>query len=137
MSGLVDFESPGSLDDFARLAGFDLRQFFAVALQQVRQFQQHVATNRRCDLGPVFEAAVGRLHRRIDIDWISVGDAGDNLAGSWIDHLQRLTGMALNVAAVNKQRMASTEEGFNLRQQRNIAHGVFLVANKEKPEVIR
>jgi hypothetical protein len=37
--------------------------------------------------------------------------------------------MALDVAAVNKQSMASAEEGFNLRQQWNIAHGVFLVAN--------
>jgi hypothetical protein len=43
--------------------------------------------------------------------------------------------MTLNVATVDEQRMASIEEGFNFGQQWNIAHGVFLVANKEKREV--
>lgn len=36
--------------------------------------------------------------------------------------------MTLKVATVDEQRMASIEEGFNLRQQWNVAQGVFLVS---------
>jgi hypothetical protein len=42
--------------------------------------------------------------------------------------------MALNVATVDKQRVLSAEKGFDLRQQWNIAHGVFLLVNKENSE---
>lgn len=68
----------------------------------------------RGDLVPMPETAVGRLNCRIDIGRIRVGDVSNDLAGSGIDLVQRLAGVALNVAAIDKQCMASTKEGFNL-----------------------
>ena len=56
---------------------------------------------------------------------VGVGDVGDDLPSGRVDHLQALAGVTLDVATVDEQRMVSTEEGFNLGQQWNIAHGVF------------
>ncbi len=44
--GLVDLECAGNLDDLAGLAGLDLRQFFAIALQQVGELEQYIAACR-------------------------------------------------------------------------------------------
>ncbi|MNV58140.1 hypothetical protein D3C71_1505000 [compost metagenome] len=100
-----------------------MRQFLAVLFQQVGQFQQHIATGCRGDLGPMPEAAMSRFHRCIDIGKVRVGHLGDDFAGGRINHVQRLAGVALDVTTIDKQGMASTKKGFNLWQQRNIAHG--------------
>lgn len=60
---------------------------------------------------------------------------GDNLSGGRVDHLQRSVGVALHVATVDEQGMVAAEKGFDLRQQGNIAHEGFLIANKEKTKV--
>jgi len=43
-----------------------------------------------------------------------------------------VAGLTLHVTAVDKQGMASTQKRFDLGQQGDVGHGVFLVVNKEK-----
>ena len=135
MRGLVDLKGAGNLDDFSRLAGFDLRQFFAMVFQQVGQFQQHVATDGGSGLGPQLETTVGASDRGVDIRQVCVGHVGDHLAGGGVGHAQACIGVAAHTGAVDKQPMTATQKGFDVRQQRDIAHGRFLAVHKRNPEV--
>jgi len=58
---------------------------------------------------------------------------GNHVVGGGVDHFEGLAGLTLHVAAVDKQGMASTQKRFDLGQQGDVGHGVFLVVNKRKP----
>jgi len=55
------------------------------------------------------------------------------VVGGGVDHFDGLAGLTLHVTAVDKQGMASTQKRFDLGQQGDVGHGVFLVVNKRKP----
>ena len=66
--------------------------------------------------------------------WAS-GVAGrvQNLEEARTQSVERVSGLEANVTAVDKQGMASTQKRFDLGQQGDVGHGVFLVVNKRKP----